>query len=143
MTMYVRTSFNPIRMMAGQKEPVHLTVEIKNKDDKIRNYSLTVKSPTLFGFDEGRVFKENRARVPDVEPGKAKDVIFTIFAKTAVKPGFYNFDIVVREHDERFDRKLGEQRLTTKLRVEKDDRTITPKRETPRNLYETMTKEGY
>ena len=43
--MYVRTSFTPIRMIAGQKDPVALAVEVTNKSERTKSYSVSVKVP--------------------------------------------------------------------------------------------------
>lgn len=116
--MYVRTSFTPIRMIAGQKDPVALGVQVRNKGARTKNYSVTVKVPFAFGFDKAGLMRDHRVRIKSVNPNQAKEAMFTIFGKFNVTPGFYDFDVVVREHDERFDKITDQQHYDAKLRVE-------------------------
>lgn len=116
---YVRTSFTPIRMIAGQKDPIALAVEVRNKSTKTKSYSITVKVPFVFGFDKTGLMREHRIRIKNVNPNQAKEAIFSIYGKYGLKPGFYDFDVVVREHDDvRFDKIIDQQQFTVKLRVE-------------------------
>ena len=53
--MYVRTSFTPIRMLAGQKEPVALNVEIRNKSKTSKKHATSMgpiqpKGATPWGY---------------------------------------------------------------------------------------------
>ena len=116
--MYVRTSFLPIRMIAGQKEPVSLSVEVRNRANRTKNYSVSVKVPFAFGFDRSGLMREHRVRIKSIDPQKKKEAMFSIYGKYNIKPGFYAFDVVVREHDERFDKVTDLQHFPTKLRVE-------------------------
>ncbi|MFC2175276.1 hypothetical protein ACFLQ2_05460 [archaeon] len=117
-SMYVRTSFLPIRMIAGQKDPVSLGVEVRNRGKATRSYSVSVKVPFAFGFDRSGLMRDHRIRIKNVDPTKKKEALFSIFSKFNVKPGFYDFDVIVREHDERFDKVTDQQHCTTRLRVE-------------------------
>ena len=116
--MYVRTSFTPIRMIAGQKEPVALAVEVRNKSNRTKNYSVSVKVPFVFGFDKSGLMREHRIRIKSVNPARAKEAVFNIYGKFNITPGFYDFDVIVREHDERFDKVVDQQHFNAKLRVE-------------------------
>jgi uncharacterized membrane protein len=119
MSTYVRTGFTPLRLIAGQQTPIMLGVEIRNKADAQRNYSITVKTPTQFAFGEEMVFREERKRIEGVAPLGSKEATFRIRPKFNVQPGFYDFEIVVRAHDDRFDKVVEETKTFAKLRVEK------------------------
>lgn len=116
--MYVRSVFTPLRLMAGNRDPVSLAVYVANKSDGVRNYSVTVKVPTTFGFDRTGMMHDQRNRIRAVQPGQTGETAFTIYGKFSVKHGFYPFSILVREHDERFDKTFDEKVLVTKLRIE-------------------------
>ncbi len=117
--MYVRTSFTPIRMIVGQKDPVSLAIEVRNKGNKTKNYSVSVKVPFVFGFDKSGLMREHRIRIKSIDPSKAKEAVFSIYGKYGLKTGFYNFEVIIREHDEaRFDKITDQQIFTAKLRVE-------------------------
>jgi len=117
-TFNVRTSFTPIRMISGSKEPVNFSVEVKNKTQQTRNYSISVKLNTHFGLDISLLMKEKRIRVMNVGPGQSKDAVFQMYGRYNLDPGFYDSTVVVREHAERFDKVLKEERTKATLRVE-------------------------
>ena len=115
----VRTSFTPLRMLLWQPNPVHLDVEVLNKTKEAKNYSITVKLPMALGFDKAGLVKEHRIRIGKVEPFKAKDASFDIYCKFNTRPGSYDIDVVVREHEpDRFDKTLSKETTTATLRVE-------------------------
>ncbi|MCK4327216.1 MAG: hypothetical protein KAW41_01940 [Candidatus Diapherotrites archaeon] len=116
--MYVRTSFLPIRMIVGQKEPVSLGVEVRNRGRQTKSYSVSVKVPFAFGFDRSGLMREHRIRIKNVDPTKKKEAKFSIYGKFNITPGFYDFDVIVREHDERFDKITDQQHFPARLRVE-------------------------
>ena len=115
---HVRTSFTPIRMMSGSRDPVSLSVEVRNKTKSLRNYTLTVKLNTRFGLDPSLLMREKHIRMLNVSPGQAKDAVFSVYGRYNLEPGFYQSTIVVREHANRFDRVLAEDRVIATLRVE-------------------------
>ncbi len=116
--MAVRTSFTPIRMILGQKKPIALSVEVRNKGERVKNYTVSVRVPTKFGFDTSGLVSTHRMRIKNVKHGEAKDAVFTVFGKFGLTPGSYDFDILVREHGERFDQTLDQASVVTSLRVE-------------------------
>ncbi|MBN3037328.1 MAG: hypothetical protein JW834_02690 [Candidatus Diapherotrites archaeon] len=116
-TMQVRTSFTPIRMMAAENQPVVMHVEVRNKSAINKNYSVTLKLPSELGFDAAFVMKEKRVRIANVEPNRAKDAVFTVFGKRRIQPGMYDMSVVVREHDERFDKSQKKEECKATLRV--------------------------
>lgn len=113
----VRTSFIPIRMVSGQKEPVALHVEITNKSNEPRGYSVSVKVPSKFGFDRACLMGEKRVRIGLVNPNETKTAIFNIYGKFNVPPGLYDLDVVVRAHAERFDKVVAQDQVVATLRV--------------------------
>jgi uncharacterized membrane protein len=115
----VRSSFSPIRMIVGQKDPVKLAVEVANKDDHAKVYSVSVKLPFSFGFDKVGLMRENRKRVGYVNANSRVDVSFPIYGRYGLKPGLYDIDVLVRHHEsDRYDKTVDEIPHTTQLRVE-------------------------
>ena len=95
-----------------------MAVEVTNKGKITRNYSVSLKVPFAFGFDRAGLMREKRIRIKNIAPMKSKDAVFPIFGKFNLTAGFYDFDVIVREHDERFDKVTDQQKFDTKLRVE-------------------------
>ncbi|MCD6523027.1 MAG: hypothetical protein J7K68_04720 [Candidatus Diapherotrites archaeon] len=115
--MRVRTSFTPLRMVAGRKETVILAVEVKNRSNTAKNYSVSVKLPFVLNFVGENLLKEKRVRLGGIEPNQSKDAIFKIYGKYNIQPGSYNIEITVREHEVRFDKATGQVKTTATLRV--------------------------
>jgi len=105
-------------MISGSREPVNLNVEVKNNTQQIKNYSISIKLNTFFGLDISMLMKEKRIRVMNVGPGQSKDAIFQVYGRYNLDPGFYDSTVVVREHADRFDKVLKEERTKATLRVE-------------------------
>jgi len=117
--MYVRTSFTPIRMISGQKDPVALGVQVTNRSDAKKSYTVIVKAPMAFGFDRSGLLREHRARIKNVDMGKGKEAVFSVYGKFNLQKGFYAFDVTVLEHkDERFDKPMATEQSKANLRVE-------------------------
>jgi uncharacterized membrane protein len=104
-------------MLVGQKAPIALAVEVRNKGELLRNYTVSVRAPTKFGFDTSGFVSTHRIRIKSVKPGDAKDAVFNIYGKYGLQAGNYDFDILIREHDERFDKTLDQASVVTSLRV--------------------------
>ena len=92
----VRASFTPLRFVAGQDRPVMLAIEVFNKSNELRNYSVSVKLPFEFSFEGANLLKEKRIRIGNVMPGQSKDAVFKINGKYNVQPGSYKVGIHVR-----------------------------------------------
>ncbi len=119
-TMKVRTNFNPLRMMVGQKKPVQLNVEIKNKTSGTKSYSVLTKVPSFFGFDRSGLIRNKRKRAKRVKGKGKRKVTFDIYGKPGLSKGLYSIDIVVREHEkDRLDKTNEKVEHSETLRVEK------------------------
>lgn len=116
--MYIRTNFVPLRMIVGQKEPVNLHVAVTNKTDAPRAYSVNVKAPSKFGFDKAGLMGDKRIRIGFVGPSETKTAIFSVYGKFNTPSGLYDMDVVIREHDQRFDKVVSVERAVATLRVE-------------------------
>jgi hypothetical protein len=116
--MNVKTSFVPLRMIVGQKEPVNLHVDVKNLSRKPKSYSISAKVPSKLGFDRSGLMLEKRIRLGGVPPGKTESAVFSIYGKFGLKQGFYDVELLIREHEDRFDKQLSQAKVTSTLRVE-------------------------
>jgi hypothetical protein len=114
----IRTNFVPLRMISGQKDPVNLQVAITNKTKMLRGYSVSVKAPSKFGFDKSGLMSEKRVRIGFIPPMGTKTAVFSIFGKFSVPSGLYDMDVVVREHEQRYDKVTAMQSAVATLRVE-------------------------
>ncbi len=113
----VKTYFSPIRMVAGQKDPVILEVAIKNSTQESQLVTVIVKMPFSLGFDRVGLMREKLKRIGYVKAGAEKTVPVQIYGKPMIREGEYPVDVRVIYHPERYDKTENEVRQTTTLRV--------------------------
>ena len=114
----IRTSWTPLRMMRGQKEPTYLNVEVKNTSEEPKNYSLILSAPYPLGFDTTAITRERREKIAAVKPNETRKVPFTVFSRANVEQGQHTLELLVKEHEAKFDRVIDESMSTVQLRVE-------------------------
>lgn len=117
MEIGVSTRLNPIRMIAGQREPVILDVVVRNRTEKMQLVSVLVKVPFSLGFDKVGLMRESRKRVGYVGAGNEKAVPFQIYCKPNIKEGNHPIYITVATHSDRYDVTEREYDNSTELRV--------------------------
>ncbi len=116
--MKITTSFLPIRMVAGQKEPVVLNVYVKNDSDESKLVSLIVKIPFSLGFNKIGLEREAVKRIGFIKPKTEKTIPIPLYGKHSIQPGEYKINIRVIEHDEsRYDKTKNIYDTYTILRV--------------------------
>ena len=113
----ITTSFSPIRMIAGQKDPVMLHVFIKNLAENSKMASIYLKIPYSLGFDKVGLVRDTRKRIGVIQAGTEKDIIIPIYGKPTITEGEYPISLKIDMHSERFDKKEQEYSSETKLRV--------------------------
>lgn len=113
----ISSSFNPIRVVAGQKDPVILNIKIKNQYPESKLASITVKAPFSLGFDRIGLFRETRRRVGHIKKEMEKIIPIQIFPKPNIQEGNYNVEIKVYAHPDRYDKVEKEYNHNTTLRV--------------------------
>jgi len=100
----VKTRFNTLRMVAGQKEPITMDVTVSNNGQKEELVSVIVKTPFSLGFDKVGLMREKRARLDYIKPGEEKSVHFVLYGKGTTQPGTIEMEVKAQSHPERYDR---------------------------------------
>ena len=113
----ITTSFSPIRLVAGNTEPVFLNVTVKNETEISRTATVFIKIPYSLGFDKIGLNRDARHRIAAIKPGAEKVIPIRIYGKTTIKPGEYPIGIKVQMHSDRYDKVEGEVSAETTLRV--------------------------
>lgn len=113
----ISASFSPIRLVAGNTEPVFLNIAVKNETDVSRTATVFIKIPYSLGFDRVGLDRDARRRIAAIKPGEEKVIPIMIYGKTTIKPGEYPIGIKVKTHLDRYDQVDGEVSAETKLRV--------------------------
>lgn len=113
----ISSSFSPIRVVAGQKDPVILNIKIKNQYLGSKLASVLIKAPFSLGFDKVGLYRETRRRVGHIKEGSEKVIPIQVFPKTNIQEGTYNVDVKVYAHPDRYDKVEKEYIHSTSLRV--------------------------
>jgi hypothetical protein len=113
----ITTNFAPIRIIAGQKDPVILNIYIKNLAESSKMATVFIKTPTALGFDRMGLAREVRRRVPVIKENTEKTIPIVLYPRSTIKEGEYPVNIKVLMHNDRFDKTEFEYTMETKLRV--------------------------
>ncbi|MBI1973363.1 hypothetical protein HYS54_00975 [Candidatus Micrarchaeota archaeon] len=114
----VSSSFNALRMVAGQKDPILLEVTLKNAGKEPVFASASVRLPFMLGFDQIGLMREKQERVGLVGAGGEKTVSFRIYCKPLIRDGNYDITANVNLHPpDRFDKTLNTIIHHTNLRI--------------------------
>ena len=109
--------FVPIRMIAGQMEPVNLNIHLINKFNEPKLVSVIVKIPPSFGFDKAGIVTEKRERLGELKPGEERRLNFPIYGKFGTRPGKYMIEVKILVHKDRYDKIQNEFKYSTELKV--------------------------
>ncbi len=113
----IQTSFNPIRAVAGQTDPVILEIKVRNGFPETKLASIVVKVPFSLGFDKVGLFRDTRRQIGNMAPNAEKTIPIMLYPKVNIVPGEYKVEVKVFSHRERYDKMDEEFPLTAKLRV--------------------------
>lgn len=113
----IRTGYTPLRMIAGQKEPVILEIGVRNDENETKLVSVLVYVPFSLGFDLVGLDREARHRLGNINPGEEKTVALRVFGKHNISEGSYNIRVTVQTHPGRFDKVEKTYAANAPLRV--------------------------
>ena len=113
----LKTRFNALRLVSGQKEPMLLEVTVNNPETVQRLVSITVKAPFALGFDKIGLMREQRKRVGYVKENSKQTVEFPIYGKPGISEGTYELKITAMVHPDRYDKEGQTVTTTANMRV--------------------------
>ncbi len=94
----IRTSFYPFRLIMARKEPVQLTIDLKNDKDETKAYSVQLELPRSLSLDRVGPKINEYKMLGNLNPGQEKRVYYTIFAKANADENREPIELHVHEH---------------------------------------------
>jgi hypothetical protein len=94
----IRTNLYPYRLILSRREPVQLTVDIKNDQREDRAYSIEVNVPRSLGLERAGAKMQDYKLLGDFAPMQEKRIYYDIFHKAAVDAESYPINVFVHEH---------------------------------------------
>ena len=95
-------NFTPFRLKLSRREPVHLTIDVKNTDADIMASMDVSLSPQL-SFSKGGFKNRIIERLPQLASGEEKRFYFEIWPKASTRIEEQPISITVFEHYKSFD----------------------------------------
>ena len=96
--VYIKTSFFPYRLVLTRKEPVQLTVGIRNDQKKTRAYSIEVQVGNTLSIGRAGAKMNDYKQIGNVSPGEEKTLYYDIFSKAHSGESSIPIDLRVHEH---------------------------------------------
>jgi len=103
----LNTTLFPYRTRLNEKNPMELTIELKNETNKAKMVSLSVKLPSVFALDKTGLNKTDEKKIKSISPGETKKIIYSIYSMNYAEAGVYSGKITVHDHFNNYDYLLG------------------------------------
>lgn len=114
----IRTTFTPFKMKLNRREPVVLSVEIKNTGTEPEIVSIELNLGQQFSLEKSGFKNSDAARMPKFMPGEKKKLYFDIWAKQSARPGEQPIRFLATEHYQGFNYVKKKYDKTLKIAVE-------------------------
>lgn len=95
---YIKTSFFPYRMVLMRKEPVQLTVTIRNDQKEARAYSIETEVGRSLSIGNAGAKMNDFKHLGMLAPGQEKTIYYDIFAKAHAGDETIPVDLRIHEH---------------------------------------------
>ena len=99
----ITTSFFPYRLDIKSKEPVELSITIKNMSKKTELISYDVILENTLSFDKSGLKKSNSHRVGELKPDEKRTFKFDVYPFQGITPGNNRIKIIVNQHYQNYD----------------------------------------
>ncbi len=114
----VRTTFTPFKMKLSRKEPVVLTLVLKNSGNETEILSFDIELGQQFSFERSGFKNIISKRIAEFKAGDSKKLYFDIWPKQMVRAGEQPIRLTVIEHYRGFNYVKRKQVKTLWLGVE-------------------------
>ncbi|MEK6902889.1 MAG: hypothetical protein AABX02_04875 [archaeon] len=95
--VYIKTTFYPYRLVLTRREPVQLTLDLRNDGKEERAYSIELSVGSPLALERAGAKVNDRRQVGSLLPGQSKVVYYDIFAKAATDAESIPIDLRVHE----------------------------------------------
>jgi hypothetical protein len=114
----VKTSFTPFKMKLSRKEPVVLSLELRNSGTEPEIISFDMQLGQQFSFERAGFKNTVSKKIPEFKPNESKKLYFDIWPKQMVRRGEQPIRLTVTEHYKGFNYVKRKQVKMLKLAVE-------------------------
>lgn len=94
----IRTNFTPFKMKLTRREPVTLSIEMKNIGDSTEIVSFDVDLGNYLSFEKGGFKTTNSDRIMEFGPGQSKKYYLDIWPKQVTNAGEATIMLKATEH---------------------------------------------
>ena len=95
--VYVKTTFFPYRLILNRKQPVQLTIDIRNDEGKEKHFAMEVDVPRALGLDSTGPRSSDYKNLGALAAGQEKRFYYDIHGKAASEDTEY--PVVVKVHE--------------------------------------------
>jgi hypothetical protein len=113
----VTNSLRPVRLSARRESCLEVLVSVKNVSDAPIMVSATVEIPRALGFENLGITKIKEIRMGDLEPGKEKNISFSVCSNSQTAAGTYAVVLTVNHHYRDYAHILNYAKKTVEVRA--------------------------
>lgn len=95
--VYIKTTFYPYRLVLARREPVQLTLDLRNDGKEERAYSVELSVGRSLALERAGAKINDRKHIGNLMPGQSKVIYYDIFAKAATDDPTIPIDLRVHE----------------------------------------------
>jgi hypothetical protein len=96
--VHIRTEFYPFRLVLARREPVQLTLQLRNDGKETRAYSVEVEVGRSLSLERAGAKMRDYKLVGNIFPGEKKKIYYDVFAKAATGDSSIPIDLRIHEH---------------------------------------------
>jgi uncharacterized membrane protein len=98
----VRTTFTPFKMKISRREPIVLSVDLRNTGAEKEMVSVDLNLGNQFSLEKSGFKSAKAIRLPEFKPGEKKKFYFDIWPKQSARSGEQPITLLVTEHYQGF-----------------------------------------
>lgn len=118
MSISINGRFTPLRMVLARKEPVQLSLYIRNESEDEKKLTVKVVLSPLLAFTKGGFKNTELIRIDSIKPGEEKTLYFELHPKINTRVGEENIRVRVQEHYSNFQYTKRQYEAVFTLKIE-------------------------
>ncbi|MFH0970122.1 MAG: hypothetical protein V1776_01530 [Candidatus Diapherotrites archaeon] len=96
--VYIRTEFYPFRLVLARREPVQLTLDLRNDGKEERAFSIELEVGRPLSLERAGAKIRDYRQIGNLLPGQQKKIYYDIFSKSATDDPSIPLQLRVHEH---------------------------------------------
>jgi hypothetical protein len=94
----IKTNFMPYAMVLSRKEPIELSLEIKNKGEETCSLTIQLYTSHRLALDSGGLKNSQQIQLENFKPNEKKQWYFKLFPKVTTEIGENPVQLKITEH---------------------------------------------